>query len=565
MSALTANKSPRPSATHAKTTCRLQLDALEERCLLTANAVLEWHHLAMQAMVNDSYLGVDAKQPGPDRASRALAIVQSAVFDAVNSIDRSFDPYLIQVQGAGGASMEAAVAQAAHDTLVALYPDFSPALDVQLSQDLAAIPSPAARDLGVHVGQTVAAVILAARAHDGSDVMMHYTPQDEIGTWQPDPLHPGQQAVGPMWGDVTPFAVRSADQFHVPPPPRLTSKEYADAFNEVKNYGGDGITTPTLRTPEQTMIGLFWGCDGSPGISTPPRMYNQIAETLAVQEGSSEVQTARLFALVNLALADAGISCWDVKYDYEFWRPVTAIRDAALDGNVRTTADPNWTPLGAPADNGSGTNFTPPFPAYTSGHATFGAALFRTMANFFGTDQANFTVSSDEFNGITLDQNGSVRPVVTRSFTSFSQAAEENGQSRIYLGIHWKFDKEQGIRQGTQIADYVYQHYLRPRQHAQPQGMRVLEQFKAMTSPQTGALFLATTDHPTLRRLVTNLTPTAAFATQANSSRDSAALVSDMIGRLNRGTWGAAARGGNTLAVDLNPAAGGEFQVLHKK
>jgi PAP2 superfamily len=268
--------------------------------------------------------------------------------------------------------------------------------------------------------------------------------------------------VGSLWGNVTPFALTSAEQFHVPPPPALTSQEYTDAFNEVKNYGGDGVTTPTLRTPEETQIGIFWAYDGSPGLGTPPREYNQIAETIAVQQGNTVVQNARFFALINLSMADAAITCWDAKYDYNLWRPVTGIRDAGADGNPATTADPNWTPLGVPADNGSGTNFTPPFPSYASGHATFGGALFSIMADFYGRDDVHFTIGSDEFNGVTKDQNGVVRPVVTRSFNSFSQAAEENGQSRIYLGIHWSFDKVQGIQQGNEIADYVFQHLLRP-------------------------------------------------------------------------------------------------------
>ncbi len=151
-----------------------------------------------------------------------------------------------------------------------------------------------------------------------------------------------------------------------------------------------------------------------------------------------------------------------MKYNYDFWRPVTAIRAGGTDGNPLTVADPTWAPLGAPKDNGSGTNFTPPFPSYVSGHATFGGALFRMMANFYGTDNIHFTIGSDEFNGVTTDQNGNVRPVVTRSFDSFSQAAEENGQSRIYLGIHWSFDKDQGIKLGTSIADYVFANFLRP-------------------------------------------------------------------------------------------------------
>src|SRR5262249_15425013 len=161
--------------------------------------------------------------------------------------------------------------------------------------------------------------------------------------------------------------------------------------------------------------------------------------------------------LVNLAMADAGICCWDAKYVYDFWRPVVALRAGAADGNPLTVGLPGWTPLGAPRSNDPlGTNFTPPFPAYPSGHATFGAAAFRTLADFYGRDDITFSFTSDEFNGVTRDQDGSVRPVVTRTFHSFSEAAEENGQSRIYLGIHWRFDKVNGIRAGDALADNAF-------------------------------------------------------------------------------------------------------------
>src|SRR5262249_13999577 len=156
-----------------------------------------------------------------------------------------------------------------------------------------------------------------------------------------------------------------------------------------------------------------------------------------------------MFMLVNVAMAEAAITCWETKYHYQFWRPITAIREAASgtgpsglgDGNPNTIGDPNWSPLGAPADNGNGTNFTPPFPSYTSGHATIGTALFATLAHFYGTDNISFTIISDEFNTITVDQNGQPRPLMPRSYTSFSEAADENAQSRIYIGVHFHFDK----------------------------------------------------------------------------------------------------------------------------
>ena len=246
----------------------------------------------------------------------------------------------------------------------------------------------------------------------------------------------------------------------------MTSAEYTAAYNEVKSVGGDGIVTPTTRTPEQTFIGTFWAYDGTPSLCAPPRLYNQITVQLADQKHLNIVDLARLLALMNTAMADAGMSVWESKYYWDFWRPITGIRESdpgtgptgAGDGNPDTIGDTTFSPLGAPASNLTGPNFTPPFPAYPSGHAGFGGAIFQTLRRFFGTDNIAFTFVSDEFNGVTKDNQGNVRPYMPRTFTSLSQAEEENGQSRIYLGIHWSFDKTQGIAQGQQVGDYVFDH-----------------------------------------------------------------------------------------------------------
>jgi hypothetical protein len=239
----------------------------------------------------------------------------------------------------------------------------------------------------------------------------------------------------------------------------------------VKRLGGDGITTPTDRTEEQTIAGIYWGYDGTPGLGTPPRLYNQIAVHIARQMGSDVVRTARLLALVNVGMADAAIACWEYKYKYQFWRPITGIREADPgtgptglgDGNPKTIGDPDFTPLGAQASNLMGPNFTPPFPAYASGHATFGGVLFQILRRFYQTDNITFTFISDEYNGITTDNQGMVRPLIPRTFFSLSEAEEENGQSRIYLGIHWKFDKTKGIAHGRQIGDYILKHAFLPK------------------------------------------------------------------------------------------------------
>ncbi len=454
--------------------------------LSATDVVMEWNAVAIEAAKRDYAIGAPGLQFGPTRTSRVLAIESIAVFDAVNAIDRSCAPFLVtDVHASAGASIEAAAAQAAYDTLSALYPhslypDLKPSLlDPTLAADLARIaPGPARQ--GIAVGHAVAQEVLADRANDGSQIDAVGQPNTYVygdlpGQWRADPLHSDFEPLTPDWGKVTPFAVRSAGQFGAPPPPSITSKEYADAFEEVKAIGGDGVHTPTIRTPEQTIIGLFWGYDVQPGLCAPIRFYNQIAEVLSKQEGLTEIQNARFFALINVALADAGITVWNDKFRYNFWRPITAIREndpgtgptGLGSGNPYLVGqgDPTWQPLGAPADNHNGTNFTPPFPSYVSGHAGFGGAVFEMMKDYFGTDNIHFTVVSDEFNTITIDQNGQPRPLIPRSFDSFSQAAEENGQSRIYLGIHWSFDKVQGIKSGGEIADWVFTHFMASRLH----------------------------------------------------------------------------------------------------
>lgn len=448
-------------------TLKLHVLRLEDRVVPAVDMVLHWNEITLVAQQNDIVVGQAPEQRGPTKSARALGIVSAAVYDAVNSIDESYTAYLIDVNAANGASIDAAAAQAAHDTLVALYPRQKAYFDAELTTSLAGIASQSAQD-GIAVGRQVAANILAWRASDPSGMTGGYTPGTGPLDWKPDPLHPAQTALSPDWGNITPFTIISSTQFQLPPPPAVGSAEYEAAFAEVKAYGGDGLGTPTIRTQDQTQAGIFWGYDGQPGLGTPPRMYNQIVSQIAIAQGNSEIENARLFALVNLAMADAGISSWKTKYTYSFARPITAIREAANDGNPNTVGVVDWSPLGAPADNGNGTNFTPPFPAYSSGHATFGGAVFESLRNFYGTDRISFTLVSDEYNGRTVDQNGNVRPLLPRHFDTLSQAEEENGQSRIYLGIHWSFDKTGGILQGNQIADWAFNNFLKTRDHAIP-------------------------------------------------------------------------------------------------
>jgi hypothetical protein len=404
-----------------------------------------------------------------------MAIVHIAMFDAVNAIAGGFRSYSGIAPALERTSMGAAVATAAHDTLAALYPSQRERLDEQLLEDLSRVPDRRLRQNGIRLGHRSAAAILALRAGDGSDhdeprVGIDWQTSELAGHWRQDPISVIPLALGAHWGEVRPFVVESSSQFRAPPPPALDSAEYATAFDEAKRLGGDGDPTLTERTDEQTFIGVYWAYDGTPSLCAPPRLYNQIANEIADQMGTSEVELARLLALVNVAMADAGVTIWESKYYYDLWRPVTGIREADAgsgpsrlgDGNPATAGDPGFSPLGAPASNLSGPNFTPPFPSYPSGHAGFGGALFQMLRRYYATDDIAFTFVSDEFNGVTKGNDGEMRPLAPRTFSSLSQAEEENGQSRIYLGIHWAFDKTAGIAQGRSVANYVYGHAFRP-------------------------------------------------------------------------------------------------------
>lgn len=443
--------------------------------------VHHWNGVAIDASgldhtpVASGEVRVFGEQLGPARASRAMAIVHIAIFDAVNAISGRYRSYTGIPAASRETSMEAAIAQAAHDTLSVLFPSQKLAFDEELARDLATVNGRRPKELGIALGQRAAAAILSLRDNDGSAraeprVGIDFITSPDPGKWRQDPVSLGPLAVGAYWDEVTPFVMASSAQFRAPPPPALASNDYAVAYAEAKSLGGDGIVTPTVRTPEQTRIGTFWAYDGTPSLCAPPRLYNQIVMHIADARGSDVNELTRLLALANTAMADAAIAVWESKYFYEFWRPVTAIResdpDPAVpipgDGNPATVADPHFMPLGAPASNLTGPNFTPPFPAYPSGHAGFGGALFQVLRRLYGRDDIGFTFVSDEFNGVTLDHQGNIRPLMPRTFASLSQAEEENGQSRIYLGIHWSFDKREGIAQGRRVADLVFDHAFLP-------------------------------------------------------------------------------------------------------
>lgn len=478
---------PAPSSAQRSATPALSASELAEQARRSRPApasprarLVHWNRVAIDASGVDHTPLVSGEnrvfgeQLGPGRASRAVAIVHIAIADAVNAIHGQWRSYTRQLPAPVGASVDAAIAQAAHDSLAAMFPSQAASFRNALQEDLARIPD-RGKDAGRLVGRRAAAAILAARRNDGSAkteprMGIEYIPDDAPGEWHQDPISQIPVALGAYWGNVKPFVMQSTTQFRAPAPPAMTSAAYAVAFNEVKRLGGDGATTPTERTDEQTSVGIFWAYDGTPSLCAPPRLYNQVAVTIADQMRTDFLDLTRLLALINVAMADSGIAIWESKFHYQLWRPVTGIRESDRgtgpsglgDGNRATVGDPTFVPLGAPASNLTGPDFTPPFPTYPSGHAGFGGALFEVLRQFYGTDNIAFTFVSDEYNGVTVGADGVVRPRKPRRFTSLSQAEEENGQSRIYLGIHWSFDKTQGIAQGRRVARYVVRNAFAP-------------------------------------------------------------------------------------------------------
>lgn len=449
----------------------------------TSDRVVRWHEIMLQTEAIDfTPIGGNPaalEQLGPVRTARAFAITQIAVFDAMNAIVGGYKPYNDLGTAPGGASVDAAIACAAHDALVALFPSQSSDIDALLAADLASIAGGQQElDDGCAVGQESAAVMLARRTNDGSELA-----DPDFGTggrvatgvtnwfgegvndgtdltfrWNPDPVSNDALALGGNWGAVTPFVLDRGNQFRAPAPPIVGQREYVGAWNQVARIGGSPFNTgiPSSSTPGGRFIGNFWGYDAVPLLGTPPRLYAQIAIQVALEQGLTDpLELARYLALIHVGLGDAGISAWDSKYFYNYWRPVSAIRED--DGVANTPSDASWEPVGVSvANTPDAIRPTPPFPAYPSGHATFGATTFMTMAAFFGNN-TSFTFVSDEYDGVTSDPftPGVPRPLVPVRYRRLSQAAEENGFSRVLNGVHWQFDNIAGQRMGGKISNWI--------------------------------------------------------------------------------------------------------------
>lgn len=382
------------------------LAALECFCGARANEVLRWNALALEAVRQDN--------SGPNLSSRNFAILHTAIFEAVKSSREM--------------SAEAAVAGASHEILVRLYPPVRAKADEALASFQSGARECDEVANGLASGRAIAKRALAARENDGIGAENHYVPSDKPGAWRRTPPFFRPPAM-PHWRFVTPFAIPTVEEFVPPPPPALDSAEYAAALEEVKRLGA---AKSAARTTEQTEIARFWS-DFS-YTSMPPGHWHQIAAGICAAQKISLSETARLFAMLSVAQADAAIVCWETKYRCNFWRPSTAITREA------NAADAKWESLLA----------APPFPSYVSGHSAFSAASAEVLAAFFGTDTIEFTATSD-----TL-------PGVTRKFSSFRACADEIGMSRIYGGIHFSFDNEAGKAMGRKIGQFVAKTFGEP-------------------------------------------------------------------------------------------------------
>jgi hypothetical protein len=389
-----------------------------------ADVVTDWNRAALDA--------IRSGRTPPPAASRALAMLHAAIYDAVNGITRTHEAYRVASAVPRSAALESAAAAAAHTVLVAVFPDHADVFDARYVTSLAAIPNGPHKNAGVSWGERVGTEIVRWRSNDNSTVAISPPNGDGAGSWQPTPpaYLPYQL---PQWAFVEPFAIPASSYVRPAGPPAITSTRYAADYNEVKAFGA---AVGSSRTPVQHEIALFWA--DAAGTETPPGHWNSIAQIVARQSGNTLEQNARLFALLNIAMADAAIAAWDAKYLFDNWRPVTAIRNGDADGNAGTAGDPTW----------SSFIVTPPFPDYLSGHSMFSAAAATVLALFYGSDAVTFATGSDFL------------PGASHSFSSFSAAASEAALSRVLAGIHFRFAIEDGLTAGVEIGEWTFSHYM---------------------------------------------------------------------------------------------------------
>lgn len=389
----------------------------------SAASIIAWNDAALNAAVTV------AKQ-GPPQAIVTVALVQAAVYDAVVAIKGGYQPYLSSLESAPGASIDAAVATAAHAVLASYLPDQAADLDAAYQAALAAIEDGDAKTAGITVGQAAADALIAARADAGYAAATGFTmPEAGPGVWQiPD----DQKPAAPWLASYKPFMIESGDQFRPASPPDLTSAAWAADLNEVKEMGG---AESTKRTPEQALIAQFWS-------TQPTVQINEGYQQLAMDRGLDALETARLFAMTSLVAADAAVACWDAKYHHLLWRPFTAVPGAADDGNDATAADPAWVPL-IP---------TPSHPEYPSAHSCITPGAGMVLANFLGSDQIDLTLTST----VTADT------MPTRTYATVEDLSAEVMEARINGGIHYRNSTIVGRAVGDQVAEWALERYFLP-------------------------------------------------------------------------------------------------------
>ncbi len=394
-----------------------------------AETVIEWNRILLGT------LGTPGAADPTVFVTRPMAMVNLAMFDALNSIDPVYTPYVDRVTVPESASRDAAAGQAAHDVLTALFPTQGPVYATALATQIRGIPVAAAK-AGARVGTAAAQAILDRRANDGwNRLQPPYLLPSVAGFWQPVPPQNAPAAFA-HYPDVVPFVIGSARQFLVEPPPALTSERYAADFNEEKAIGAINSST---RTADQTLVArLFAGVGTTTGI---PVLWINLTRNLVRSNQLNGLDAARLFALMNMTFHDALFASFSGKFLYGLWRPVTAIREAHRDGNPATEADPNWTALLA----------TPPYPTYPGNYACLSSAMSRVLARFFGRDDLPFSITWAESNG----------PGWTRSYNGFRQFADEAARSRVYGGIHFTFDTTASVGVCVPLGDYVFENELR--------------------------------------------------------------------------------------------------------
>lgn len=482
----------------------ITIAALGPALIVRADAVTDWN-----TTIHDVMQDVPAKA-NPGTSTRAIAMMNGAIYDVYQSFNRTHQPLIAHhMKPAANANLHAAVAQAAHDILVDCYGEVTPELNTILSTRLGAISATQAeKDAGSAFGAAIAHKYIHKREADHSLDIVQYTGPGGIGHWQPDPrITPAQEAWGPGWGSVHTWVVPSSDYFDVdtpgsgryetPGPPALNSPAYTSAFNMLKDYGS--LNAP-LRTADQTEVGIFWAYD-RPEFGPPPVLFVKNLIDIANQTANTPEQNARLFAQASVAMSDAAVASWDIKFKDDFWRPISGLRQGGAggagdtDGNPDTVGDPNWEPLGAPADpnNPLAIDFTPPFPSYTSGHSTMGGALFESLKLFFGTNDflsipganglgegGKFRLYSDEPGGGDFRDydsfahtSGLLEAMLDDANPAYTPDSE-NALSRVFLGVHWIFDQQDGMDLGHAIAQYV-----------------AANRFAAVPEPTSGVLLLS--------------------------------------------------------------------------